>query len=528
MKSSVSNGRDDKKGNKVRVRWRVCFGLFVVLSGLLGNLRDGAARPDPTVIMVLPFEGQGEGTGDEWLGEYFAEGLSRLLKTSGDLLVADELARREVYQWAGLVYPQPVSLSTALLLAREAGADWLIYGTYRVSVSGQAHVRFRLIHLNHRVPPRTFRDFVWREDQPLPSLEAMGRVLVEALQQNGFAVEIDKDPWMDAPFARVRDLMKVSMIPNPEDRWRRLERLIARNPDVKLWRLAQLRLALERWDTGGVVGEALDRWLSESGIAFERPEDRFLLATWHYLNQRWNAALEMMLSLSTIISVPGLVSDIGVVLTRLKRYEDAEYYFARARRVQKGVITVWNPTVLAYQRFQMDEIQAGLRDLWRLNPSGPTVDLMARVFQERGRDDLLNELRAFIATTGAEINGNGSETADEPDYVFVYPLVPVWRYFETRWMARDPLKMTAFMDYEEFRAWAIQRFYMLMEREPAQVPQWLHFLEWIDASSFPVRLQERWLNKDFGCGASLPRLSPGFTFPAGCCPVLSDVIFESE
>lgn len=481
--------------------------MFIVLLPL-----QAEARSKQEILLVFPFVNEDRRPEDDWFAEYLAEGITRSLKTSRNFYTIDGLGRRMLFQREGLVYPQGVGLATALYLARQVGATWMVHGRYQSTGEGQYEIKFRLLRVDPPYRPAPTERVIWNAKASVRSLQSIAGIIQARLQRHGIDTVLNPQPWFEAGINQIRLLMEIETIPDANERWLRLERLIAQNPDVSLWRYAQLRLAVEKEDAGGVIGEALDRWLSESAepALFTRPDDRFLLGYWHILNQRWRSALEIFLDLATNTFLPSVYNAIGVSLARLGQNQDAGYYFSRMSDGPAAIIGRWNQAVLELKNGSMVKAHHSIQWLWQRFPQPSVLSLAIRLKEQSGSTGS----RGILITMLQELFGSADVEAYDHDFILVFPLIPVWETFMDR--LRPEAGEVELYTLEDYRARAVRSFFERLESRPEEALSWVMTLAWLDPSSFPEHLYRVWLKWPYYCyDWNIPDLS--VLVQALCC-----------
>jgi Tfp pilus assembly protein PilF len=119
----------------------------VLACGLLTLCGPAFAAGDR--IVVLPFDNQTGETSLYWIGEAFAIGLTDHLLAAGfDAVEADR--RREALVEIGLGNDAPVTLASAILLARRLNATAGLVGEVRLLADHRVEVSGHLIHVDER------------------------------------------------------------------------------------------------------------------------------------------------------------------------------------------------------------------------------------------------------------------------------------------------------------------------------------------------------------------------------------------
>ena len=105
-------------------RWIPLFAFFVVAA-------MGALPLSAETLLVVPFENAARAAEYDWLGESFSEALNARIPGNGYQVVTRE-ERLAALERLGLPPGAPLSRASLLRLGEEAGADWLVTGSYEV------------------------------------------------------------------------------------------------------------------------------------------------------------------------------------------------------------------------------------------------------------------------------------------------------------------------------------------------------------------------------------------------------------
>ena len=122
-------------------RWIPPFAFFVVVG--LGALPLAAET-----LLVVPFENSSRAAEYDWLGESFSESLNSRIPGNGYQVITRE-ERLAALERLGLPPGAPLSRASLLRLGEEAGADWLVTGSF--DVQGQ-ELRTRAVLVHIRKP----------------------------------------------------------------------------------------------------------------------------------------------------------------------------------------------------------------------------------------------------------------------------------------------------------------------------------------------------------------------------------------
>ena len=107
--------------------------------------------------LVLPFENLSEDRAQDWKGSAFEEAVSSHLESAG-FDVVDLAARNRELLEKGFVPGEPITRASAIVLAKDLGADRLVLGEFR-PVDDRIEVAARLIDLNRGAAVGVVDDF---------------------------------------------------------------------------------------------------------------------------------------------------------------------------------------------------------------------------------------------------------------------------------------------------------------------------------------------------------------------------------
>ena len=405
------------------IPWYLAF-----FSLILGGGFPSPAVRDPITILVIPPENR---TGDpdlEWIGEAVSEGLSRNLDAGSGVVFLRHPARRRLFQALGFSYPRSLTLPTSLWIGRAAGVDWVLTGGYRLNDQGAVNLHLRIYDPRGAHPPSPDLQAIWKEADPAATFEALARRVAGFFRTVAPSIRVRPDPWPDFTPSIFMQIIQSLYEQDPDARWRIFTEIVARDPGNPYLREHQVWTALEREDSGGVVGEALSRWLtqrreSESSIPFE---DLFWVASWNYLEGRFDAALDALLELSRQRDTAALSNDIGVLLVLHGNLADAGYYFRRAgaQRPENWTL-MWNQLIYFLMARNFSAAKRVSARLWAKSHA-PEVLGIDRIGAElegaSGVEPWLSQWAGILASP---------ETPEmESDLVrrlvWIYPLNPAW------------------------------------------------------------------------------------------------------
>ncbi len=111
--------------------------------------------------LVLPFENLSDDRSQDWKGSALEEAVGSHLESAG-LDVIELGARNHELLEKGLNLGGPITRASAIVLAKDLGADWLVLGEFRL-VEGRIEVTARLIDLNRGATLGVVDDFAESE-----------------------------------------------------------------------------------------------------------------------------------------------------------------------------------------------------------------------------------------------------------------------------------------------------------------------------------------------------------------------------
>jgi tetratricopeptide (TPR) repeat protein len=274
--------------------------------------------------LVLPFESSGE-PAQPWHGSALEEAVSSHLQSAG-FDVVDFVSRNRQLRDKGFQPGEAVTRASAIILAKDLGAERLVLGTLR-HADGKIQVEARLIDLTRGATIGVVEDHG-------PS-DAIAR-LSNQVAKNLFRLERDGVPAGFADSAERRESIPAGALAesararigfDPEEQERLLEEAIRLAPDYLEARLALGRLLLE----AGRPREAVDV------LASIRGQGRLYEAAYFDLGRAYLGAGEPRLALDVFRTLAALPAgdaashnNLGVAIMRLGRYLEAAEAFESA------------------------------------------------------------------------------------------------------------------------------------------------------------------------------------------------------
>ncbi len=284
--------------------------------------------------LVLPFENLSEDRALDWKGSAFEEAISSHLASAG-LDVVDLGARNRQLLEKGLTPGEPITRASAIVLAKDLGADRLVLGEFR-PVTDRIEVTARLIDLNRGATVGVVDDF--GESGKLSRL-------ANQIAKNLFRLERDQAPPSYEAEAERRlkiapaALEAAALARTEGDAGQQktlLEKALSSHPDyleVRLLlgrRLLDEGLPLEATEVlAGARGRGLlyERAYFELGLAYLRAsEPRLAFEVFRNLAEKEGASASSH-------------NNLGVALMRLDRIPEAIEAFERASEIASEMRT---------------------------------------------------------------------------------------------------------------------------------------------------------------------------------------------
>jgi tetratricopeptide (TPR) repeat protein/TolB-like protein len=278
--------------------------------------------------LVLPFENLSEDRAQDWKGSAFEEAVSSHLESAG-LDVVDLASRNRQLLEKGFAPGEPITRATAIVLAKDLGADRLVLGEFR-PVDDRIEVTARLIDLTRGATVGVVDD--------LGERNKLSR-LTNQIAKNLFRLERDQaPPSFDTEAERRLSIppaaLEASALARTEsDRVEQkalLERALSRHPDY-----LEVRLLLGDY----LLDEGRPREATEvlagargRGLLYQRAYFDLGLAYLGLSEPR--LAFEVFRNLAESEEADALShNNLGVALMRLDRISEAIEAFERAREL---------------------------------------------------------------------------------------------------------------------------------------------------------------------------------------------------
>lgn len=275
--------------------------------------------------LVLPFENLSGDPAHDWEGSAFEEAISSHLVSAG-FEVVDFVSRNRQLQDKGFQAGEPVTRASAIILAKDLGAERLVLGTVR-HADARLEVEARLIDLMKGATIGVVQDH--------GAAGSLAR-LSNQVAKNLFRLERDAPPPGFTDSAERRERIHAGALEesgrarisfDPKEQERLLQESIRLAPDYLEARLALGRLLLE----GGRAREAADV------LASIRGEGRVYEQAYFDLGRAYLGAGEPRLALDAFRALAARPeagapshNNLGVAVMRLGRYPEAIEAFESA------------------------------------------------------------------------------------------------------------------------------------------------------------------------------------------------------
>ncbi|MDW7985219.1 MAG: hypothetical protein RMK16_11155, partial [Acidobacteriota bacterium] len=181
---------------------------------------------DPAFILLLPFENRTARPDLFWLGEAIVEVIDHNVELDEPYVIPPHWTRRQVFEAHGFTYPLPLSLPTALWLARQSRAALLITGYYRSS-GGKAPDLAITVQMADPAARRPLEQ--WSVEGRLSEFPQLLQAVLESLRlrltRSGIPARIADRFWPPVPMESFEPYVKALWTHPPADRFERLARL---------------------------------------------------------------------------------------------------------------------------------------------------------------------------------------------------------------------------------------------------------------------------------------------------------------
>ncbi len=332
-----------------------------------GQESPTSGRPaEPALILLLPFENRTGRPDLFWLGEAIVEVIDHNVELEAPYVIPPHWTRRQVFGAHGFTYPLPLSLPTALWLARQSRAAWLVTGYYRSSDEKASDLTVTV----QMADPAARRPLEqWSVEGRLSEFPRLLRGVLETLRlrlaRAGVPARVADRFWPPVPMESFEPYVKALWTDPPSDRFDRLARLAVLAPTFEDIRWAQVWTAMELNGLDDATAGPLDQWVQQRSARPMDPQERLWVATWHFLRQRWSVALQTLLDLSAQDPGPVVSNDLGIVLAVLGQTEQARYYIDRALSLRPDApVLAWNRLMLALLTEDWAYVRTAVPTLW--------------------------------------------------------------------------------------------------------------------------------------------------------------------
>jgi tetratricopeptide (TPR) repeat protein len=281
--------------------------------------------------LVLPFENLDPDPSQDWRGSALEEAVSAHLFAAGHDVV-DFVSRNRQLRDKGFAPSEPISRASAIVLAKDLGAERIVLGEFRVA-EDQIDVTARVVDLTKGSTLGVIED--------RGKAGAFGR-LTQQVAKNVFRLERDGPPpgfvreaerRAKIPVGALETSARARMSFDPEEQTRELSRAIGLAPDYLEARAVLGRLLLEE----GRAREAIDV------LAAVRGEGRIYEAAYFDLGVAYleagepSSALEIFRNLSARKDAgAAATNNLGVAFMRLGQFPPASDAFETAVGLSSG------------------------------------------------------------------------------------------------------------------------------------------------------------------------------------------------
>jgi len=278
--------------------------------------------------LVLPFENLSEDRAQDWKGSAFEEAVSSHLESAG-LDVVDLAGRNRQLLEKGFVPGEPVTRASAIVLAKDLGADRLVLGEFR-PVDDRIEVTARLIDLTQGAAVGVIDDF---------GDSGKFSRLANLIAKNLFRLERDQaPPSFDAEAERRLKIPPAALEASARARTESdrgeqkvlLQRALSTHPDY-----LEVRLLLgDHLLDEGLPREATEVLAGARGRGLLYQRAYFDLGIAYLRASEPRLAFEVFRNLSETESAPApSYNNLGVALMRLDRIPEAIEAFEEAREL---------------------------------------------------------------------------------------------------------------------------------------------------------------------------------------------------
>ncbi|MFY9611507.1 MAG: tetratricopeptide repeat protein [Blastocatellia bacterium] len=295
--------------------------LFIIV------LAPSAKPATADTIVTMPFENVSGRAEYNWVGESFAAALSDLLDKPGLVGIRPD-ERNVAYKQEGLPPTAILTRATMIKIAERAGANLVVMGTYRIAGEG----RDSTIAITARVIDIREGRLVGKEYNrggPLVDLQKLqGDLAYEILYQHNQALPYSRDQIVIdatmAPIGAFENFIKGTLTRDREARVAFLERAIKEYAEKTKAQYIPAIFELGRVHLeAGEYKEAAEELSLVSDKDPRYDEARFYVGVAQDSLGQTEKALDTNQKLATRLPLFEVYNNIGVLMIKLKRYNDA-------------------------------------------------------------------------------------------------------------------------------------------------------------------------------------------------------------
>lgn len=325
-------------------------------------------------IVAMPFENLSGRAEYNWVGESFAAALGDLLDKPGLVGIRPD-ERNVAYRQEGLPPTAILTRATMIKIAERAGANLVVIGTYRIAGEG----RDSTITVSARVIDIREGRLLGKEFNlggPLVDMQKLqGDLAYEILYQHNQALPFSRDQITTdatlAPIGAFENFIKGTLASDREARTRFLQNAIKEYYDKNKTRYvpAVFELGRIRYEAAEYK-EAVENLSQISERDPRYDESQFYVGVGQAMQGQIEPALATLKKLATRLPLFEVYNNIGVLLTRQKKYKEAiDHLKPAADAATRDTDTLFN---LGYAQFLQRDFAAAtatLRQETRLKPA---------------------------------------------------------------------------------------------------------------------------------------------------------------
>jgi tetratricopeptide (TPR) repeat protein/TolB-like protein len=277
--------------------------------------------------LVLPFENLSQDHDHDWRGSAFEESISSQLASAG-YDVVDLKSRNRQLQEKGLGAGEPITRASAIVLAKDLGADRVVLGSFRTR-EDRLEVTARWIDLTRGATIGVVDDY-----------GKVDRVyeLTNQVAKNLFRLEVDEvPPGFDSCAGRRKKIPPAALEASARARAsfdrteqrQELERALTLTTDYLEARLVLGELLLDE----GLARDAISVLAAAKGEGPLYERAYFDLGVAYLAAHEPKMGFEVFRNLSERSKIPAAYNNLGVALMGLQRFVEATEAFEEARRL---------------------------------------------------------------------------------------------------------------------------------------------------------------------------------------------------